>query len=203
MHPTIPLRTLDALHVATCDLHRSGTLATTDAGCVPPVGNSPSHLSGEAGRREHRQLGNYNHARRNRTDTTAAVTTTSGGAYTHGENISKINVATRSKIIPRLLDVRDHFARVAGCARRLNPHNAASFSDGKFVAVPGSQAHQVRQNLRRHLRNYHPHGEAVIYPTLVHMAQPWAMCEKLVDGKGNFGSVENDRRRQCVTPKRD
>jgi predicted nucleic acid-binding protein len=29
-HPTIPLRTLDALHVATCDLHRSGTLATTD-----------------------------------------------------------------------------------------------------------------------------------------------------------------------------
>lgn len=30
-HPKIPLRTLDALHVATCDLHRSGTLATTDA----------------------------------------------------------------------------------------------------------------------------------------------------------------------------
>jgi predicted nucleic acid-binding protein len=29
-HPKIPLRTLDALHVATCDLHRSGTLATTD-----------------------------------------------------------------------------------------------------------------------------------------------------------------------------
>jgi len=30
-HPRIPLRTLDALHVATCDLHRSGTLSTTDA----------------------------------------------------------------------------------------------------------------------------------------------------------------------------
>ena len=40
--------------------------------------------------------------------------------------------------------------------------------------------------------NYHPHGEAVIYPTLVHMAQPWVMREKLVDGKGNFGSVEAD-----------
>src|SRR6266699_1395701 len=40
--------------------------------------------------------------------------------------------------------------------------------------------------------NYHPHGEAVIYPTLVHMAQPWAMRERLVDGKGNFGSIEND-----------
>src|SRR5437870_2783467 len=40
--------------------------------------------------------------------------------------------------------------------------------------------------------NYHPHGEAVISPTLVHMAQPWAMREPLVDGQGNFGSVEGD-----------
>jgi DNA gyrase subunit A len=40
--------------------------------------------------------------------------------------------------------------------------------------------------------NYHPHGEAVIYPTLVHMGQPWAMRETLVDPQGNFGSVEGD-----------
>jgi DNA gyrase subunit A len=40
--------------------------------------------------------------------------------------------------------------------------------------------------------NYHPHGEAVIYPTLVHMAQPWAMREMLIDSQGNFGSVEGD-----------
>ena len=40
--------------------------------------------------------------------------------------------------------------------------------------------------------NYHPHGEAVIYPTLVHMAQRWAMRETLIDGQGNFGSVEGD-----------
>src|ERR1700741_2901800 len=40
--------------------------------------------------------------------------------------------------------------------------------------------------------NYHPHGEAVIYPTLVHMAQPWAMRDRLVDPQGNFGSVEGD-----------
>lgn len=40
--------------------------------------------------------------------------------------------------------------------------------------------------------NYHPHGEAVIYPTLVHMAQPWAMREILINGQGNFGSVEGD-----------
>ncbi len=40
--------------------------------------------------------------------------------------------------------------------------------------------------------NYHPHGEAVIYPTLVHMAQPWAMRETIIDPQGNFGSVEGD-----------
>jgi DNA gyrase subunit A len=40
--------------------------------------------------------------------------------------------------------------------------------------------------------NYHPHGEAVIYPTLVNMAQPWSMRETLIDGQGNFGSVEGD-----------
>ena len=40
--------------------------------------------------------------------------------------------------------------------------------------------------------NYHPHGEAVIYPTLVNMAQPWSMRDTLIDGQGNFGSVEGD-----------
>ena len=40
--------------------------------------------------------------------------------------------------------------------------------------------------------NYHPHGEAVIYPTLVRMAQPFNMRYPLVDGQGNFGSVDND-----------
>src|SRR5947199_826572 len=37
--------------------------------------------------------------------------------------------------------------------------------------------------------NYHPHGEAVIYPTLVRMAQDWGLRYKLVDGQGNFGSL--------------
>lgn len=40
--------------------------------------------------------------------------------------------------------------------------------------------------------NYHPHGEAVIYPTLVNMAQKWSMRETLIDGQGNFGSPEAD-----------
>jgi DNA gyrase subunit A len=40
--------------------------------------------------------------------------------------------------------------------------------------------------------NYHPHGDMAIYPTLVHMAQPWAMRETLVEGQGNFGSMDGD-----------
>ncbi len=40
--------------------------------------------------------------------------------------------------------------------------------------------------------NYHPHGEAVIYPTLVRMAQDWNMRYKLIDGQGNFGSSDGD-----------
>jgi DNA gyrase subunit A len=40
--------------------------------------------------------------------------------------------------------------------------------------------------------NYHPHGEAVIYPTLVRMAQDWVMRCTLIDGQGNFGSSDGD-----------
>jgi DNA gyrase subunit A len=40
--------------------------------------------------------------------------------------------------------------------------------------------------------NYHPHGEAVIYPTLVRMAQPFNMRYPLIDGQGNYGSVDGD-----------
>ncbi len=39
---------------------------------------------------------------------------------------------------------------------------------------------------------YHPHGDSAIYTTLVNMAQPWTMREILIDGQGNFGSVEGD-----------
>lgn len=40
--------------------------------------------------------------------------------------------------------------------------------------------------------NYHPHGEQVIYPTLVRMAQPWNIRYTLVNGQGNFGSIDGD-----------
>jgi DNA gyrase subunit A len=40
--------------------------------------------------------------------------------------------------------------------------------------------------------NYHPHGEAIIYPTLVRMAQEWNMRHLLIDKQGNFGSIDGD-----------
>jgi len=40
--------------------------------------------------------------------------------------------------------------------------------------------------------NYHPHGEAVIYPALVRLAQDFSMRYPLIDGQGNFGSVDGD-----------
>ncbi len=40
--------------------------------------------------------------------------------------------------------------------------------------------------------NYHPHGESVIYPTLVGMAQRWRMRVPLIDPQGNFGSIDGD-----------
>ena len=40
--------------------------------------------------------------------------------------------------------------------------------------------------------NYHPHGEAVVYPSLVRLAQSFSMRYPLIDGQGNFGSVDGD-----------
>ena len=39
---------------------------------------------------------------------------------------------------------------------------------------------------------YHPHGDSSVYMTMVRMAQPWSLRYPLVDGQGNFGSVDGD-----------
>ena len=118
----------------------------------------------------------------------------SGGAYSAGEKISKINVADEIKnsfldysmsvIISRALpDVRDG---LKPSQRRI------LYAMENLSLFPGRKHIKCAKICGDTSGNYHPHGEAVIYPTLVHMAQPWAMRERLVDGKGNFGSVEND-----------
>jgi DNA gyrase subunit A len=117
-----------------------------------------------------------------------------GSAYTQGEKITKINVADEIKnsfldysmsvIISRALpDVRDG---LKPSQRRI------LFAMHELSLFPGRKHYKCAKICGDTSGNYHPHGEAVIYPTLVHMAQPWAMREKLVDGKGNFGSVEDD-----------
>jgi len=117
-----------------------------------------------------------------------------GGAYSQGEKIQKINVADEIKnsfldysmsvIISRALpDVRDG---LKPSQRRI------LYAMENLSLFPGRKHIKCAKICGDTSGNYHPHGEAVIYPTLVHMAQPWAMREKLVDGKGNFGSVEND-----------
>src|SRR3954468_21666487 len=40
--------------------------------------------------------------------------------------------------------------------------------------------------------NYHPHGDSAIYDTLVRMAQPFSLRYPLIDGQGNFGSIDDD-----------
>jgi DNA gyrase subunit A len=117
-----------------------------------------------------------------------------GGAYSMGEKISKINVADEIKnsfldysmsvIISRALpDVRDG---LKPSQRRI------LYAMHELSLFPGRKHYKCAKICGDTSGNYHPHGEAVIYPTLVHMAQQWAMREKLVDGKGNFGSIEND-----------
>lgn len=42
------------------------------------------------------------------------------------------------------------------------------------------------------LGNYHPHGDSAVYETLVRMAQPWSLRYPLIEGQGNFGSIDGD-----------
>src|SRR5690242_21876146 len=117
-----------------------------------------------------------------------------GGAYSQGEKISKINVADEIKnsfldysmsvIISRALpDVRDG---LKPSQRRI------LYAMENLSLFPGRKHIKCAKICGDTSGNYHPHGEAVIYPTLVHMAQSWAMRETLIEGKGNFGSPEGD-----------
>src|SRR6201981_457265 len=114
--------------------------------------------------------------------------------FAANERVAKINVADEIKnsfldysmsvIISRALpDVRDG---LKPSQRRI------LFAMENLSLFPGRKHIKCAKICGDTSGNYHPHGEAVIYPTLVHMAQPWAMRERLVDGQGNFGSIEGD-----------
>ncbi|BDS05919.1 DNA gyrase subunit A [Oceaniferula spumae] len=111
------------------------------------------------------------------------------------DNIKSINVAdemsksfldySMSVIISRALpDARDG---LKPSQRRIlyAMHNDLSLSPSK----PHLKSARIVGDT---MGKYHPHGDSAIYTTLVNMAQPWTMRETLIDGQGNFGSVEGD-----------
>jgi len=58
--------------------------------------------------------------------------------------------------------------------------------------TPGAQHRKCAKIAGDTSGNYHPHGQEVVYPTLARLAQDWNMRYPLVDGHGNFGSVDGD-----------
>lgn len=89
-----------------------------------------------------------------------------------------------SVIISRALpDVRDGLKpsqrRILFAMRQLN-------------LTPGAKHRKCAKICGDTSGDYHPHGETVIYPTLVRMGQSWLMRYRLVDGQGNFGSIDGD-----------
>lgn len=51
------------------------------------------------------------------------------------------------------------------------------------------------------LGKYHPHGDAAVYDAMARMAQDFSMRYPLVDGQGNFGSIDEIKRLLCATQK--
>jgi DNA gyrase subunit A len=108
-------------------------------------------------------------------NTTIAVDMELGRSY--------VNYAMSVIIARALPDVRDGMKpvqrRILYAMRGLNltPANAHT----KCAKVTGETT-----------ANFHPHGNEVVYPTLVRMAQPWSLRYPLIDGQGNFGSVDGD-----------
>lgn len=111
-----------------------------------------------------------------------------------GERIIQINIENEMKsayidysmsvIVSRALpDVRDGFKPV---------HRRVLFGMqdlGVFSNRPHKKSARIVGEV---LGKYHPHGDLSVYDTMVRMAQPWSLRYPLVDGQGNFGSVDGD-----------
>jgi len=128
-------------------------------------------------------------------DNVPPVPPSSGGSlFTQGEKLQRINVSeemrscfldySMSVIISRALpDVRDG---LKPSQRRI------LYAMSELSLWPTRKHVKCAKIVGDTMGNYHPHGDQAIYPTLVHMAQPWAIREPLVGSQGNFGSVEGD-----------
>ena len=111
-----------------------------------------------------------------------------------GEKIIRINIEDEMKsayidysmsvIVSRALpDVRDGFKPV---------HRRVLYGM-QDLGVYSNKAHKKSARIVGEvLGKYHPHGDSSVYDTMVRMAQPWSLRYPLVDGQGNFGSVDGD-----------
>lgn len=89
-----------------------------------------------------------------------------------------------SVIVSRALpDVRDGFKPV---------HRRVLFGMNELNNTSDKPTKKSARIVGEVMGKYHPHGDSSIYGTLVRLAQPWAMRYTLVDGQGNFGSVDGD-----------
>ncbi len=111
-----------------------------------------------------------------------------------GEKIVKINIEeemrsayidySMSVIVSRALpDVRDG----------LKPVHRRILYGMQDLGVSSNKAHKKSARIVGEvLGKYHPHGDTAVYDSMVRMAQPWSLRYMLVDGQGNFGSVDGD-----------
>ncbi len=71
-------------------------------------------------------------------------------------------------------------------------HRRVLYGMSKMGNTPEQPYKKAARIVGEVMGKYHPHGDSSIYGTLVHMAQPWNMRYPLVDGQGNFGSIDGD-----------
>ena len=110
------------------------------------------------------------------------------------ERILKINIEEEMKsayidysmsvIVSRALpDVRDGFKPV---------HRRVLFGMSELGITPNKSHKKSARIVGEVLGKYHPHGDSSVYEAMVRMAQHWSLRYPLVDGQGNFGSVDGD-----------
>jgi len=111
-----------------------------------------------------------------------------------GEKIIQINIEDEMKsayidysmsvIVSRALpDVRDGFKPV---------HRRVLYGMQDLGVYSNKPYKKSARIVGEVLGKYHPHGDSSVYDTMVRMAQPWSLRYPLVDGQGNFGSIDGD-----------
>jgi len=110
------------------------------------------------------------------------------------EKIFKINIEEQMKsayidysmsvIVSRALpDVRDGLKPV---------HRRVLFGMNELGISAGKSYKKSARIVGEVLGKYHPHGDSSVYMTMVRMAQEWSLRYPLIDGQGNFGSIDGD-----------